>query len=57
MARETETHSIYDKAQAFEASMGKYITYLLILLPLLVVLLAACGGGGGGGGGAGPHGT
>ncbi len=37
--------------EEFKGTMGRYVTYLLILLPALVLLLAACGGGGGGGGG------
>jgi len=53
---ETEAHSISEKVENFEASMGRFMIYLLILLPALVLLLAACGGGGGGGGG-GPAGT
>lgn len=59
MAKEAETKTkiILEKAEVFQASMGRYITYLLILLPALILLLAACGGGGGGGGGGGPAGT
>jgi len=39
-----------EASEKFRASAGRFITYLMILLPALLVLLAACGGGGGGGG-------
>jgi hypothetical protein len=48
--------TISDKVLLFQVSRGRFITYLLILLPALIILLAACGGGGGGGGGQ-PSGT
>lgn len=38
-----------EASEKFQASAGRFITYLLLLLPALLILLAACGGGGGGG--------
>jgi hypothetical protein len=46
-----------DNAPPFQMSRGRFITYLLLLLPALAILLMACGGGGGGGGTPPPHGT
>lgn len=42
-----------ENLDSFEVSRGKYVTYLLFLLPILTFLLLACGGGGGGGGSTG----
>jgi hypothetical protein len=43
-----------DDAPLFQMSRGRFISYLLLLLPALAILLMACGGGGGGGQGAPP---
>jgi hypothetical protein len=42
---------VSEEVAASGISRGKFIYYLLMVLPVLAVLLGACGGGGGGGGG------
>jgi hypothetical protein len=46
-----------DDAPLFQMSRGRFISYLLLLLPALAILLMACGGGGSGGGTPPPQGT